>query len=295
VTTMSAMTATRAVWKCLACALVLAALFALPQPAQAQAKEAAPVPKGYAPAPAPRRGFNIVLLVGEMQGPGYPKPIPAAALKALSDMRDFLPYKGYSLLDTQWIVAGASATALTRLRGLDGQEYELELRASPVLSPGTAAPDAGSLSVRFVLRDGTPAAGGPTKLELEQQQQQKDAAAQLYRAELSREIYQLEQERDDLSIQVTKGRAQVEVGTRDPEDVKRLATRLDSVQRRINDLKKAQDAAPVKAAGRPVIDTSFKMDDGETVVVGTSGVKGGGKALIALLTATSDRMKASSK
>jgi hypothetical protein len=80
-----------------------------------------------------------------------------------------------------------------------------------------------------------------------------------------------------------------------PDEVKRLATRLDSVNRRISDLKRTQDTKAEKAGGRPVIDTSFRMDDGETVVVGTSKVKGGGKALIALLTATSDRPKASTK
>jgi hypothetical protein len=37
------------------------------------------------------------------------------------------------------------------------------------------------------------------------------------------------------------------------------------------------------------------MDDGETVVVGTSKVKGGGRALIALLTATVERSKGSTK
>ena len=36
---------------------------------------------------------------------------------------------------------------------------------------------------------------------------------------------------------------------------------------------------------RPLIDTSFAMDVGETVVVGTSRLPGGDKALIALLTA----------
>jgi hypothetical protein len=35
-----------------------------------------------------------------------------------------------------------------------------------------------------------------------------------------------------------------------------------------------------------VIDTSFRMEEGETVVVGSSGVKGTKRALIALLTAT---------
>jgi hypothetical protein len=34
-----------------------------------------------------------------------------------------------------------------------------------------------------------------------------------------------------------------------------------------------------------VIDTTFSMDIGETVVVGTSRMRGGDKALIALLTA----------
>ena len=36
---------------------------------------------------------------------------------------------------------------------------------------------------------------------------------------------------------------------------------------------------------RSIIDTSFTMDVGETVVVGTSRLAGGDKALIALLTA----------
>jgi hypothetical protein len=43
------------------------------------------------------------------------------------------------------------------------------------------------------------------------------------------------------------------------------------------------------ARGRSVIDTSFNMDVGETVVVGTSHVRGGDKALIALLTAVAKR------
>jgi hypothetical protein len=42
---------------------------------------------------------------------------------------------------------------------------------------------------------------------------------------------------------------------------------------------------PAKASRSAVIDTSFTMDVGETVVVGTSRVAGGDKALIALLTA----------
>ena len=215
-------------------------------------------------------------------------------------MKDFLPYKSYRLLDTQWIIGGTSGPALTRLRGADEQEYELELRASPPLRPQTfagTAVDQQAMSVRFVLRDGD-VAGAATKRDQYrgvEQQNQKDMAAALYRAETGREIYQLEQERDDLTLQVNKGRQNVEVGMANPDDVKRLSTRLDSVNRRINDLKRTQETKAEKEGGRPVIDTSFRMDDGETVVVGTSRVKGGSKALIALLTATSDRPKAATK
>ena len=177
--------------------------------------EAAPPKKTLeSPDPMPRRGFNVVLLLGDMQGADAQDSIPVAARKALSDMKDFLPYKSYRLLDTQWIIGGTSGPALTRLRGADEQEYELELRASPLLTPGTAALDPRAISVRFVLRDGD-VAGAATKLDQQrsiEQQNQKDMAAALYRAETGREIYQLEQERDDLTLQVNKGRQQVEVG-----------------------------------------------------------------------------------
>ena len=45
------------------------------------------------------------------------------------------------------------------------------------------------------------------------------------------------------------------------------------------------EGAATIGRGRSVIDTTFNMDVGETVVVGTSRVRGGDKALIALLTA----------
>ena len=94
---------------------------------------------------------------------------------------------------------------------------------------------------------------------------------------------------------INKGRKQVEAGAQDPNEVKRQEAQLAAVTRRIADLKQSLAASSSKAGGRAVIDTSFRMDDGETVVVGTSKVKGGGKALIALLTATTDRAKGSTK
>jgi hypothetical protein len=265
--------------------------------APAAAEQAtAPLPfkkDAYSPSdPMPRRGFSVVLLVGDVQGPGYPKPIPEAAMRALADMRDFLPYKGYNLLDTQWIIGGTSSPAVTRLRGLDGQEYELELRASPLLTPGTAAPDPRAMSVRFVLRDVDTSGGSESGRTLPSKESGKaDPAA----AEVAREIFQLERERADLQIQVEHKRRNVEVGVGDPVEVQRIQTQLSAVTRRVQELKQQSLAATAKGSGRAVIDTSFRMDDGETVVVGTSKMKGGSNALIALLTATSDRPKASTK
>ena len=274
-----------------AVAVLTLAVAAAPASAQSAAPVAVKKDSSSAPDPMPRRGFSVVLLVGDVQGPGYPKPIPEAAMRALADMRDFLPYKGYSLLDTQWIVGGTSSPAVTRLRGLDGQEYELELRASPV-----AALDQRAMSVRFVLRDvDTGSRSGPSESGRTPLHPKELAKGDASTAEVARELFQLERERTDLEIVVTKGRADVEVGMNNPVEVKRQEAQLSAVNRRINELKQSLTAANVKAAGRPVIDTSFRMDDGETVVVGTSKMKGGSNALIALLTATSDRPKASTK
>jgi hypothetical protein len=246
-----------------------------------------------------------------MVGPGYPKPIPEAAMRALSDMRDFLPYKGYNLLDTQWIISGGSP-AITRLRGLDEQDYELELRAELRASPtpGTGAPNPANIAVRFVLRDAmfapNPAniavrfvlrdamesSAGDSKLSpLHPKELEKADATTL---EIGREIFQLERERDELQVRMSTKQRQVEVGAADPAEMQILQTRLTSVLRRIPELKKLASESAPRQTGRTVIDTSFQMTDGETVVVGTSKVKGGGKALIALLTATTDR-KATTK
>jgi hypothetical protein len=275
-------------------ALTVAAA-AVPAGAQ-QAAVATTVKKApHSPEPvAPRRGFNVVLLVGDMIGPGYHKPIPEVALRALADIRDFLPYKGYSLLDTQWIVGGTSSPAVTRLRGLDNQDYELELRASHVSMPGPTGLDEKGMSVRFVLRDtdggGSAADSGRTALH-PKEVSKGDLAA----AEMARELFQLERERTDLEFVVTKGRSDVEIGMKSPVEVARQEAQLSAVNRRIAELKQSLGTANAKAAGRTVIDTSFRLADGETIVVGTSKMKGGSNALIALLTATTDRPKGSTK
>jgi hypothetical protein len=275
----------------IACAILVST------PAQARQAAEAPSSKKMAPPdPMPRRGFNVVLLLGDMQEAGGLDTIPVAARKALTDMKDFLPYKGYRLLDTQWVLASSSGPAITRLRGSEDQEYDLELRAASAYQAGSPAPSPTGIAVRFFLRE---AIEGPTAVKsdgsrtaLHPKELEKADATTL---EISREIFQLERERDDLQILINKGRRQIEAGTQDPSEVKRHETQLAAVNRRINELKQSLSTSSSKTGGRAVIDTTFRMDDGETVVVGTSKVKGGGRALIALLTATSDRPKSSAK
>jgi hypothetical protein len=76
--------------------------------------------------------------------------------------------------------------------------------------------------------------------------------------------------------------------------VQEVERRLQELGRRTDTMRledttrKVAAAAGARDARRAVIDTSFNMDVGETVVVGTSRLKGD-KALIALLTAVALR------
>jgi hypothetical protein len=270
----------------LPCVAAFAMLSALPVSAQQPGDT--PLKKLTNPEPVPRRGFNVVLLLGDMQDSGGQDTIPNAARKALTDMKDFLPYTGYRLLDSQFVLASSAGPAITRLRGVDEQEYSLELRGQPAFTSGGAL-TSNSTSVRFVLWDASDGPAGAGKSDGD-----RVTSAELVAA-TGREIYQLERERDDLQLRVSKGRKNVEVGLENPDEIKRLEMQLAAVTRRIADLKGMVNAKESKPSGRAVIDTSFKMEDGETVVVGTSKVKGGGRALIALLTATVDRAKGPTK
>jgi hypothetical protein len=108
-----------------------------------------------ASAQSTQRGFSVVLLLGETQstsaGDGLP---PAPTLrKALSDVKDFLPYKSYRVLDTQWLRGGS-----TRMHGLDDQEYDVDLSADevPLIPPFNTKQ--GMLNVVFHLQEAGAAA-----------------------------------------------------------------------------------------------------------------------------------------
>ena len=75
-------------------------------------------------AQSPQRGFSVVLLLGETQAASSGDSLPPAPAlrKALADVKDFLPYKSYRVLDSQWLRGGS-----TRMKGLDDQEYDVDL------------------------------------------------------------------------------------------------------------------------------------------------------------------------
>jgi hypothetical protein len=257
--------------------VVATAALAFPVSSAAQEKKpATPAPKEVASQSvaiakgtrmAAPQGFSVVLVLGEMQGGGATEGVPAAARKALADMKDFLPYKGYRLLDTQWMLCCGSSPTLMRLRGSDEQDYELEL------SPPRAAPE-GKWYVRFALRE--PLAGVAVAEVPPNARQAAELTSQ--RRELENRLRTLRERLSENHPDIQATRAQIaELEGR--VQAAALEERAKAEQREM-----AARTLSLRSHGRAIIDTSFAMDIGETVVVGTSRLKGD-KALIALLTA----------
>jgi hypothetical protein len=68
--------------------------------------------------------------------------------KALNDVKDFLPYKSYRVVDSQWMRSGS-----TRMKGPDDQEYEVEVTDVDQMIPSPVRPKPGVLRVAFKLQD----------------------------------------------------------------------------------------------------------------------------------------------
>lgn len=209
------------------------AMVALATPAAAQVAEVRP--RGAAPTVVTVQGrpqlngFSVVLVEGATSGGTATEGVPAAAAKALADLKDFLPYKSYRLLDTQWTLG--SGRMSNRLRGPDGRDYHVSLLAQ--ISP-------------FALRTTD---HGVTR------------------------AYEIE----------GRGRISVSSFTLSDATGKSVAQLADE-SRRASLWEKGWLPAAAAAADDPLINTSFSMNVGETVVVGTSRLQGD-KALIVLLTA----------
>lgn len=207
--------------------------------------------------PAPQ-GFSVVLVLGELQGTATSDTVPPAARKALADMKDFLPYKSYKLLDTQWTLCCGRSGIVTRLRGPEEQDYDLELDPSP-------SETSGKWNVRFTLRGDT--SGGARNETVD-----RNSSIAAQRAELEAKLRTLKERDSDTHPEVQAVKKQLNDLEMEQEKI-----RADEAAKRYRVMASA-------ARQRAMIDTSFTMDIGETVVVGTSRLKGD-RALIALLTA----------
>ena len=133
-------------------------------------------------------GFSVVLVVGGTQGAsaGASDTVPEAARKALADMKDFLPYKRYQLLDAAWILCCGSENQSDnpgsgRVRGPDGRDYLY------TVDPGNIV--GSKLNLRFTMRevqDSLTPAMNVEKLSdtarLELSRQQAEAARELRRS-----------------------------------------------------------------------------------------------------------------
>jgi hypothetical protein len=256
-------------------------------------------------------GYSVVLVIGDMQAPGSGDSVPSAARKALTDMQAFLPYKRYQLLDAAWMICcGAYRSPLSgRVRGPDNGEYQYSIET-------LNAADEKKLTVRFTMRDtGTTttfaAAGGVGRGSISSgggrgsargsagsasRNAEADVRNDLRtvsgtaRLELhSRLLYDAIKERDDAELAL---RTIKETKTDSHPQVLAATARHSLAQRRVDDLQHSAQGGGVGSgggggrgsAGRSIMDSTFSIALGETVVIGTSRLKGD-QALIALLTA----------
>jgi hypothetical protein len=290
---------------CVAVWILMLPASGLAQPTPPRATQPAPATPDARPAPVPAetppptppgfhsrraampQGFSVVLVLGDIQGASTPDDVPPAARKALVDMRDFLPFKSYKLLDAAWMMccgqqsnSGWGSSQSMVLRGPDESEYELKLSTS-------RAEDA-RVFVRFSLF------GGGTSSEVSVEPMASDRLRAT-----TRKIADLKDQASLLEKQIQEAKRKAEVGVAPASEVPKLEVELRRVNREIEDLharlaetKGTRSSARAPAEPRAksaIIDTTFTMDVGETVVVGTSRLKGGAKALIGLLTAVPPR------
>jgi hypothetical protein len=229
---------------------------------EAAAQTAAPQPESLL------QGYSIVLVQGDMQGGSSAEGVPKAAQQALNDLKDFLPYKSYSLLDSAWVLG--SRAPVTRLRGPSGQDLQASLNT---LSDDN---EPRRLRISFALQDANAsrlsAVGNPSLTNLTSRQSAALAERQLLTTQYEQARKKYAENHPELRALVAR--------------MDQSAAQLDSLRLEIERLKTQDPAAhaPHHSATGVVIDSSFTMLVGETVVVGTSRV-GGDKALIALLTA----------
>jgi hypothetical protein len=296
-------------------ALFVDANFTATAGAQQRGRGTAPSEQHRTPSDIGLHGYSVVLVIGDMQAPGSGDSVPSAARKALTDMQAFLPYKRYQLLDAAWMICcGMFRSPLSgRVRGPDNGEYQYSIETLNLA-------DERKLTVRFSMRDvGTTAtfvaaggvgrgstssssgggrgsargsAGSASRNAEADVRNDLRIVSETARLELhSRLLYDAIKERDDAELAL---RTIKEAKTDSHPQVVAATARHSLAQRRVDDLQHSAQGGGVGSgsgsgggrgsAGRSIMDSTFSIALGETVVIGTSRLKGD-QALIALLTA----------
>lgn len=263
--------------------IVLAALVAfIGSPALAVAQTPSGQQKRPAAAPLPMeqiQGFHVVLVVGETErGKSSTENLTEAAARALKDMGEFLPYKSYRVLDAQWssCCSGPQSRISGRLQGVigvPGPNGTMNLVHRPYTFSITARSAMSGIHTRFVL-----AAQGEGHTERHESAERED---------LGRMLKNVADDLATMEVRIRETRRRVDSGVapavelREAEDkAMQLKRQAESLQAKLMRL----DAASEASVDAAIMDSSFTMDAGETVVVGTSKL-GGDKALIAVVTA----------
>lgn len=73
-------------------------------------------------------GFQILLLTASLKPGGGGVEVPANVQKALADLKGFLPYKSYEVLDTAWLSGTQERDMEAHLVDHQGAGYQVELR-----------------------------------------------------------------------------------------------------------------------------------------------------------------------
>ena len=228
--------------------------------------------KSNAPAALGIHGFSVVLVVGSLTGtttPAANEGVPDAAKKALADMKDFLPYKRYQLLDAAWMLCCASARSGVSglVRGPDDRDYRYQV--DPI-----GVSDA-KLDVRFTIREMAESTATRTSNR-----------TALHPAELerSRQMAEAIHEREEAERQLAAAQALRRKDLISVRELEAKEIRSRQAEARVRDMRTLTSTSVQGSAGQNVIDSTFSISSGETVVVGTSRLNGD-RALIAVLTA----------
>jgi hypothetical protein len=200
-------------------------------------------PRGQAVAQGRRssgalQGFSVVLVVGELQGTSATDDVPAAAKKALADMREFLPYKSYRLLDAGWLMCCGEPARTTSerrpesstlaLRGPDDHEYELHLT--------TSRGEGGRVLVQFNLIASVAAHSATA------------ATASTPRT-LQRRLADLEDKSEMLRKQIADAKRRVDVGVAPGTEIPKLELELRSIQREVVELRERLESNTASRGG----------------------------------------------